>query len=112
MSPQMEALIMLQDLDLLIKEMGDERTATQMTRIGFALSPVEDLREARDELARKVEPDLLAAYARLMQRYQRAVVPVRNNTCLACFLKQPTKYTTADDRVRACNNCKRFLYYI
>jgi len=111
-NPQLESLIMLQDLDLMIKEMGDQKTANQMKGIGFELNPVESLREAREDLARKIEPDHLAAYSRLMERYQRAVVPVKGNVCLACFLKQPTKYSVADNKLRCCNNCNRFLYFI
>jgi predicted nucleic acid-binding Zn-ribbon protein len=111
-NPQLETLIMLQDLDLMIKEMSDQKTASQMSRIGFEVEAVDNLREARQELARKIEPDLLAVYTRLMERYPRAIVPVRNNVCLACFLKQPTKYSTTDDKIRWCNHCNRFLYFI
>ncbi|HET6373369.1 MAG TPA: hypothetical protein VFG76_08680 [Candidatus Polarisedimenticolia bacterium] len=112
MNPKLETLIMLQDLDLMIKEMSDKTTTTHMTRIGFELSPVDNLLEARQDLAHKVDPELLSSYNRLMERHERAIVPVRNNVCLACFIKQPTKYTTADDKIRWCNNCNRFLYYI
>lgn len=112
MNPQLEALIMLQDLDLMIQEMSDQKTASQLSRIGFEVNAVDSLQEARMELADKIKPELLSAYARLMERYQRAIVPVRNQTCLACFLKQPTKYSATDDAIRWCNNCNRFLYYI
>ena len=112
MNPQLESLIMLQDLDLMIHEMSDTKTASQMTRIGFELNHVQDLREARDDLTKKIEPDLLAVYDRLMKRHQRAIVPVRNNVCLACFIKQPTKYIAGDPTIRWCNNCNRFLYFI
>lgn len=112
MNPQLETLIMLQDLDLMIREMSDTKTADQMARIGFELSQVQNLHEARDDLAKKIEPDLLAVYDRLMKRHQRAIVPVRNNVCLACFIKQPSKYVSGDPTIRWCNNCNRFLYFI
>ena len=112
MNAQLETLIMLQDLDLMIKELSDQKTASQMSRIGFEMTAVDNLHEARQELSGKVEPDLLATYSRLMERYQRAIVPVRNNVCLGCFLKQPTKYNAADPKVRSCNHCNRFLYFI
>lgn len=111
MNPQLETLIMLQDLDLMIKEMSDKKTANQMSRIGFEVDAVENLQQARVDLARKVDAELLSTYDRLMQRYQRAIVPVRGSVCLACFLKQPTKYSS-DDQIRWCNHCKRFLYFI
>jgi len=112
MNPQLETLIMLQDLDLMIKEMSDQKTASQMSRIGFETSPVETLKEARSELARKINPDHLSTYERLMNRYARAIVPVRNSVCLACFLKQPTKYNASDPVLRLCSQCNRFLYFL
>lgn len=112
MNPQLETLIMLQDLDLMIKEMSDQKTANQMSRIGFEVNPVECLKEARAELARKINADHLTTYERLMNRYARAIVPVRNSVCLACFLKQPTKYNAADPILRLCSQCNRFLYFI
>ena len=112
MNSQLEALIMLQDLDLMIKEMSDQKTASQMSRIGFDVEAVENLTEARVEMADKIDPDNMAIYTRLMERYQRAIVPIRNGICLACFLKQPTKYSVSDVRVLKCYHCNRFLYFI
>ncbi|HET9481796.1 MAG TPA: hypothetical protein VFP98_08580 [Candidatus Polarisedimenticolia bacterium] len=112
MNAQLESLIMLQDVDLMIKELGDHQTATHMTRIGFELEAVDNLGKARAELARKVDSQLLTIYERLMQRYPRAIVPVRNNVCLACFVKLPTKYSSGDDKIHTCNHCNRFLYFI
>ena len=112
MNSQLETLIMLQDLDLMLKEMSDQKTASQMSRLGFEVNPVESLKEARAELARKINPDHLMTYERLMNRYGRAIVPVRNSVCLACFLKQPTKYNAADPILRLCSQCNRFLYFI
>ncbi len=112
MNPQLEILIMLQDVDLMIREVSDLKTARQMSRIGFEIDEMDNLRDAREELARKVEPDLLTTYQRLMEKYQRAIVPVRNNVCLACFLKQPTKYSVTDEAIRWCSHCKRILYFI
>ena len=112
MNAQLEALIMLQDVDLMIQEMTDHNTASQMSRIGFDVNAVDNLREAREELIRKVDSDLFTVYQRLMQRYPRAVVPVRNQVCLACFVKQPTKDLPTDQTIRTCQRCNRFLYYI
>ena len=112
MNAQLECLIMLQDLDLMIKEVSDQTTASQMSRIGFEVDAVHNLHEARQDLARKIDADLLSRYGRLMEKHQRAIVPVRNNVCLGCFLKQPTKYNSTDEKIRTCNQCNRFLYFI
>jgi len=112
MNAQLETLIMLQDLDLMIREMSDQTTAVHMSRIGFEVNAVDNLHGARVDLSRKINPDLLSTYNRLMEKHQRAIVPVRNNVCLGCFLKQPTKYNATDEKIRTCNHCNRFLYYI
>lgn len=112
MNPEMESLIMLQDLDLMIREMSDQATARQMSRIGFEIDRVDSLQRAREELARKISPDLLSSYTRLMERGQRAIVPMRNNVCLACFIKQPTRYSGGEEKILHCHNCNRFLYFL
>ena len=112
MNPQLETLILLQDLDLMIREMSDKTTAKQMTRIGFEIEAVDSLIQAREDLARKVNPELLASYGRLMERGSRAVVPVRKGVCLACFIKLPTRYSGGDEKLLLCHNCHRFLYFI
>jgi predicted nucleic acid-binding Zn-ribbon protein len=112
MNPQLEQLIMLQDVDLMIREMSDSKTASQMSRIGFEVEAIDNLQKARSDLAKKIKPELLSIYDRLIQKHQRAIVPVRDGVCLACFLKQPTRYSGTDDAIRFCNHCKRFLYFI
>lgn len=112
MNPQLEQLIMLQDVDLMIREMTDQKTASQMSRIGFEVDAVDNLQKARDDLAKKINAELVSTYDRLMKRYPRAIVPVRNSICLACFLKQPTRYSGADDAIRFCSHCNRILYFI
>jgi len=113
MTSRLEQIIILQDLDLMIREMSDQKTTSKLREIGFALDEVAALTEARQELAAKVDRDLLASYDRLMRRYPRAVAPVKSGVCLACFIKQPTQLSAADlERVRFCEQCKRILYAI
>jgi predicted nucleic acid-binding Zn-ribbon protein len=113
MSSRLEQIIILQDLDLMIREMSDQKTASQLRKIGFEIDEAGTLKEARAEIAAKIDRDVLNAYERLMKRHPRAVVPVKNGVCLACFIKQPTQLTAADlDRVTFCEQCKRILYAI
>jgi len=111
MSSRLEQVIILQDLDLMIRELGDKKTATHMREIGFKIEESETLQEARAEFAARIDKDVLSAYERLMKRYPRAVAPVKNGVCLACFIKQPTQLSAADlEKVRFCEQCKRILY--
>lgn len=113
MSPALEQIIILQDLDLMIREMSDKKTASQLRKIGFELDESGTLQAARSEIAAKMDRKVLGAYEKLMLRYPRAVVPVKNGICLACFIKQPTQYSSMDsESVRFCEQCKRILYAI
>lgn len=113
MNPALEQIIILQDLDLMIREMSDKKTKTKLKKIGFEIDEAETLKQAREELAAKIDRTLLGAYHRLMDRYPRAVVPVKKGICLACFIKQPTQFSSADiEKVLFCYQCKRILYAI
>ena len=113
MNPLLEQVIILQDLDLMIREISDKKTAKQMKKIGFAIDGAGQLQSARDEIAAAMGKETLSTYDRLMKRYPRAVVPVKKGICLACFIKQPTQFSSADhDKVRLCHQCKRILYSI
>lgn len=112
MNPQLEVLIMLQDLDLLIHEM-DQGAANREKEMGFSLEQHDQLVKAREGLAKKVDARLRSHYDKLHERYRRAIVPVKNNVCLACFLKQPTQYSTEQmEEIRTCENCSRILYLV
>ena len=93
--------------------MSDKKTANQLRKIGFALDEAGCLQQTRDEIAATIDSSVLNAYERLMSKYPRAVAPVKNGTCLACFIKQPTQYSASDlETVRFCEQCKRILYVI
>lgn len=113
MNPVLEQIIILQDLDLMIREISDQKTASQLRKIGFEIDEAGALQAARDEIAAKVDREVLGTYKRLMAKYPRAVVPVKNGICLACFIKQPTQYSSSDsEKMRLCQQCKRILYAI
>jgi predicted nucleic acid-binding Zn-ribbon protein len=112
-NPQLEFLIMMQDLDLMISELSDTKTANQEKKMGFTVEQHDTLVKARDDLAAKVDKELIVHYNKLHERYKRVVVPVKNNICLACFLKQPTQYSTElMDEIRTCDHCSRILYLL
>jgi predicted nucleic acid-binding Zn-ribbon protein len=115
MNTQLEKIIMLQDLDLMIHELSDSSTAIEEEKkMGFQLEEQMDtLKKARADLAEEIDRGLMAHYNKLLERYKRAVVPVKNNTCLACFLKQPTQYSTEQmNEIRTCDHCSRILYLL
>ena len=113
MNTQLEKILMLQDLDLMINDLGDSDTASAEAELGFAMDQLGALQKAREDLATEIDGKLILHYDQLLGRYKRAVVPVKNNVCLACFLKQPTQYSTEQmDEIRTCDHCSRILYLL
>ena len=104
----------IQDLDLMIRELGDEKAASAEKKMGFELSGPETLNKARQQLAKKVEGEWLRAYDRIAKRYPRAIVPVRDGICFGCFTRQPSKSITADsaktDELEICQRCGRIMF--
>jgi predicted nucleic acid-binding Zn-ribbon protein len=116
MNRQLELLIMLHDVDLLLKESQDVDTSRTMKKIGFKMAKqAEKIREARQKLIEELDKETVTRYERLMTRYERAVAPVLNGICYGCYQVMPTALATDKNRnkeIRLCPNCGRFLYWI
>jgi predicted nucleic acid-binding Zn-ribbon protein len=110
---QVKLLVALQDLDLMIKEVNDADTSSEIRQMGFKLDGIAELHAARENLAKRVRPQLLNRYERLSRSYGRAVVPVTSNLCLGCFVTLPTSYPSlkSKDSFLTCQNCGRILYF-
>ena len=113
MEEQVKLLVALQDLDLMIKEANDADTSSEMKQMGFKLDGIQELSNARENLAKRIRPQLLNRYERLSKSYGRAVVPVTGHLCLGCFITLPTSYPSlkSKDSFLTCQNCGRILYF-
>ena len=111
MSQQEQLLVALQDLDLMLKETEDSQE--ELSRLGFDVSGLEELRKARELLVSQIDRAHLVHYENILRRYGRAVTPVTGSSCLGCFAKLPTSYrsTLYEGKVRTCQSCGRILYY-
>jgi predicted nucleic acid-binding Zn-ribbon protein len=110
---QVKLLVALQDLDLMIKEAEDSATSDELKGMGFALDGVAELRQARDDLAKRIKPQLLNRYERVSKNYDRVIVPVTGDLCLACFAKIPTSFRSLHEKanILTCESCGRILYF-
>jgi len=110
---QAKLLVALQDLDLMIKEAEDADKSGELKDMGFALDGVAALREARDVLAKRIKPQLLNRYERVSRNFERVIVPVTGDLCLACFAKIPTSFRSLHEKsnILTCENCGRILYF-
>lgn len=105
----LELLVYLQDLDLMIEEAED------VEKLGFSITGYEELKQAREETAEKISKPNLSRYERLRSKLKRAIVPVKNDICLGCFLRQPTstgKQGRERSEILTCENCGRMLYWL
>jgi predicted nucleic acid-binding Zn-ribbon protein len=107
---QLEFLVLYQDIYLMLQDaLEEEKNA------GFPVKGAEELKKARDDIARSIEPRYLRIYHRLNTRYKFAISPVKENTCLRCCAKLPTSYTSRgrdDQEIFTCEQCGRILYWI
>ncbi len=112
MKDEHRLLIALQDLDIMIKEVKDKATSKELQSLGFKLTGLNELQEAREKLAKKAPRPLLNRYEKLAKHYTLAILPVTGNLCLGCFVKLPTSFFSAASRneLQTCENCGRMLY--
>jgi len=110
-SEMLHLLVELQDLDLMIREAAVQ----EEKNLGFEIEGVSRLQEARRKLADTLSPEVLRRYERLMERYDRAVVPTHKGTCLGCFMSLPTAVAQTVKRhegIKVCESCGRILYWL
>jgi predicted nucleic acid-binding Zn-ribbon protein len=113
MDPQLEAVIILQDLDLMIAEATDSQASAKLSQLGFTMDHVEKLQAARADVVKRLSREVMRHYERLSKRYTHRVVPVQANICLGCFMAQPTQFSSeTNNTLRSCQSCSRILYSI
>jgi predicted nucleic acid-binding Zn-ribbon protein len=113
-------LVLLGDLDLLLREVEAAGSRQRLRKLGFVLDGVPRLMAARERLARGIERRWMVGYERARQRYGRGIAAVRDRVCLGCFVTLPTSAARppADagtpDVMGApglCASCGRILYW-
>lgn len=111
---QAKLLVALQDLDVMIKEAEDSATSSELKDMGFKLDGIKELQKAREDLAKRVKPQLLNRYERVSKSYDRTVVPVTGDLCPGCFARIPTSFRSLHEKsvILTCENCGRILYFI
>ncbi len=110
-----EKLLHLQDLDLLLRDARDDGIRALWKEARLHVSGLEQLQRIRADVAASILPRYLDLYDRAFRRYGRALVPVREGTCLGCFMKLPTGSTSARSQavgISTCQSCGRMLYRI
>ena len=65
------AVVLLSDLDALIREAQDEKARARLRKLGFSLDGLPRLLTARNRLAEATDRRWIYAYERVWQRYGR-----------------------------------------
>jgi predicted nucleic acid-binding Zn-ribbon protein len=115
MHKELELLIQLHDLDMMIRDASEERSANEETGLGFTLRNLPSLRQARENLWRQLSENTADHYDRLFSKFGRAIAPVNNGICYGCFIQLPTQFVQNSRRnegLGVCPKCRRFLYWL
>lgn len=114
MTDRLEALVELQDIDVLLREVKDPEIASQEERMGFSLEHVDSLERTRRRVAAQIDEKLLQTYERMSRRFARVVVPVEGTVCAGCRMSLPTASIRSQPlgsvMIENCENCGRILY--
>ncbi|PIV80641.1 hypothetical protein COW53_08595 [bacterium CG17_big_fil_post_rev_8_21_14_2_50_64_8] len=111
MHPQLQQLVALQDMMGMIREI--EEKGSELGDMGFKTAGLDDLKNAREELEGKIDPQVMGLFRRLTGKFGRAVVPVIGNSCTGCFALIPASFVSKTNagRLQYCESCGRILYW-
>src|SRR5262245_35887561 len=115
LNEQLDALVTLQDIDLMLRDSRDPEMATHEDRLGFARENVKSLEKTRERLRSRIDEPLLRTYERMSRKIPRLVVPVEGRVCQGCRMSLPTSSAarnTPGTTIETCENCGRILYRI
>jgi predicted nucleic acid-binding Zn-ribbon protein len=100
-------------LEELMKALEEKRTEAD-SRLKTIQDEKKNLQKTREVEAGLIEPDLLAKYQRVFDRYKgKGVVRVAGGVCNGCFMMIPPQLynqVLAHGGVHNCPNCGRIIY--
>ena len=115
MHPQLELLLEIQDLKSQIRDMEAAEESREIERDIFQVQPedaIEQMNAKIGEMEDQLEADVASRYRLVSRRRGRAVVPVLNGVCYGCFMAMPTGVDRKNEKLKWCENCGSFVYYV
>lgn len=118
MDAQLEILLQIQDLKAQSRDLEEGGSERRVEEEAFDLDIDHALTLLGDKIAEvenELDPRVRKRYDRLAGGIERVVVPAIKGTCYGCFVSVPV--SVASDpmeraKLRNCESCGRFLYFI
>lgn len=110
MTTQLKGLLLLQEVDALLEDLGDAATRESEKALGFSVGPTAGLRAERARIAQGLYPEVVEWYEQVRRRHARAVAPSRRGVCLGCFIVRPTRSACRHHGLDVCERCGRILF--
>ncbi|MCK4545818.1 MAG: hypothetical protein KAW17_00115 [Candidatus Eisenbacteria sp.] len=114
MHKQLELVILLNDLELTLKELTEDESKLE-EKMGFKLSKKQQIENTRSEIIKQLDPTVHYAFEKVWKRYGKAVASVRKGICYGCFESLPTQTVSRkgkNEQVTSCPHCGKFLYWL
>ena len=108
----LDALLHVQEIDLLLEEIGDPAHRARLERLGFPLAEDRPIVRHRARTLAAVDRRWQRLYERAQLRYGRGVVGVRDRVCQGCRMQLPTSAAPGPgESLTLCESCGRILYW-
>lgn len=114
MHKQLELIILLNDLELTLKELREDPSKAE-EKLGFKLSKKQEIENTRAEILGHLDEGLVRGFERVWKRYGKAVASVRDGICYGCFERLPVNLVARkgkNEEVASCPHCGKFLYWL
>lgn len=115
MNSKIETLRSLEEFDHILRDIeSEDYQAVGFKGLKVSSEFIKTAERERTKLTKKLDPQLLAQYERIMKRYGgRVVVQVIREFCGGCYVKLPSELAVrCRTELVNCPNCGRFLYYV
>jgi predicted nucleic acid-binding Zn-ribbon protein len=112
MSQNVQTLILLQELDAILDDLGTAEVVATEQGLGFALGSLKQTVARRRKLSRLIDPKLLDHYTQLRTRQPRVVAPMRKGVCLGCNTRRPSRSSGRRSDFETCERCGRILFQV
>jgi hypothetical protein len=112
MTDSVDDLLILQELDAMIRDFENPSIRMHEEGMGFGLRATTELHRERSEVVKKLSPEAVFRYDLARRRHVQPVAPSRDGVCLGCHTVRPTAMSSRAERLDVCERCGRLLFRV